>query len=201
MVVLLQEKNFGPNVIYYVFWECGRASCRRGRPGSLLWRCHRIYSLFTTHLRQVDLKSTSGRLSSQPRPHRPLSLHTTNGTTPNEYVFIFRHIPELLNVFHQEGPGGSSINKKAKTWNYDWKAIGTWGLDVVAIGFVYLQNGTNAPSRTKHNQTKPNEPNRTNREEPNEPDLSYFMIWRVPLDQPTPNDNDQGTQRNKKTKM
>ena len=47
-----------------------RSACRRSRPGGLLWRCPRIYFRFTTHLPQVDLKSTSGRLGSQPRRHK-----------------------------------------------------------------------------------------------------------------------------------
>ena len=49
--ILLEQKNFGPNVIYYVFWESGGPSAD------------------DVDL-EVDLKSTSGRLGSQPRRHK-----------------------------------------------------------------------------------------------------------------------------------
>ena len=35
---------------------------------------------FAFYLQHICVRSTSGRLVSQPRPHRPLSLHITNGT-------------------------------------------------------------------------------------------------------------------------
>ena len=74
--ILLQQKNFGPNVIYYVFWESGGPSAddvdlevdlksTSGRPQVNLW----YLPTHLTHLPQVDLKSTSGRLGSQPRRH------------------------------------------------------------------------------------------------------------------------------------
>ena len=77
MAILLQQKNFGPNVIYYVFWESGGPSAddvdlevdlksTSGRPQANLW----YLPTHLTHLPQVDLKSTSGRLGSQPRRHK-----------------------------------------------------------------------------------------------------------------------------------
>ena len=75
--ILLEQKNFGPNVIYYVFWESGGPSAddvdlevdlksTSGRPQVNLW----YLPTHLTHLPQVDLKSTSGRLGSQPRRHK-----------------------------------------------------------------------------------------------------------------------------------
>ena len=75
--ILLQQKNFGPNVIYYVFWESGGPSAddvdlevdlksTSGRPQVNLW----YLPTHLTHLSQVDLKSTSGRLGSLPRRHK-----------------------------------------------------------------------------------------------------------------------------------
>ena len=75
--ILLEQKNFGPNVIYYVFWESGGPSADEvdlevdlkstsGRPHANL----RYLPAHLTHLPQVDLKSTSGRLGSLPRRHK-----------------------------------------------------------------------------------------------------------------------------------
>ena len=41
------------------------------------------------YLQHICVRSTSGRLVSQPRRHRPLSLHITNGTKP--FVKLFKH--------------------------------------------------------------------------------------------------------------
>ena len=86
--ILLEKKNFGPNVWYCVLGHHGGPCADEVDLevySSLLWYCHRIYSLFTlqkpqVYLRptQVDFRSTSSR----PRRHRPLSLHITNGTKP-----------------------------------------------------------------------------------------------------------------------
>ena len=87
--ILLEQKNFGPNVIYYVFWESGGPSADEvdlevdlkstsGRPHANL----RYLPAHLTHLPQVDLKSTSGRLGSLPRRHRSQCLQMTNGTWP-----------------------------------------------------------------------------------------------------------------------
>ena len=88
--ILLEQTNFGPNVIYYVFWESGGPSAddvdlefdlrsTSGRPQVNLW----YLPTHLTHLPQVDLKSTSGRLGSLPRRHRSQCLHMTNGTWPH----------------------------------------------------------------------------------------------------------------------
>ena len=63
---------------YIIFFDEWRSSCRRSRPGGRLWYCPRI----SFYLQHICVRSTSGRLVSQPRRHRPLSLHITNGTQP-----------------------------------------------------------------------------------------------------------------------
>ena len=61
--ILLEQKNFGPNVIYYVFWESGGPSAdyvdlevdlksTSGRPQVNLW----YLPTHLTHLPQVDLE-------------------------------------------------------------------------------------------------------------------------------------------------
>ena len=93
----LEQKNFGPNVIYYVFWESGGPSAddvdlevdlksTSSRPQVNLW----YLPTHLTHLPQVDLKSTSGRLGSLPRRHRSQCLHMTNGTWPFCRILLSR---------------------------------------------------------------------------------------------------------------
>ena len=87
--ILLEQKNVGRNVINYVFLESGGPSAddvdlevdlksTLGPPQGNLW----YLPTHLTHLPQVDLKSTSGRLGSLPRRHRSHCLQMTNGTWP-----------------------------------------------------------------------------------------------------------------------
>ena len=43
---------------------------------------------FAFYLQHICVRSTSGRLVSQPRRHRPLSLHITNGTKPFSWASL-----------------------------------------------------------------------------------------------------------------
>ena len=119
--ILLEQKNFGPNVIYYVFWESGGPSADEvdlevdlkstsGRPHANL----RYLPAHLTHLPQVDLKSTSGRLGSLPRRHRSHTLGITNGTWPY-----------LLLVDDSFGSSASTAYPQIKhlVWSFNKKMI------------------------------------------------------------------------------
>ena len=78
------KSNFGPNVIYCFFvWECGGPHADEAD----LEVYFGIVLGFTFKIPHICFRSTSsqpGWLGSQPRRHRPLFWHITNGTKPFE---------------------------------------------------------------------------------------------------------------------